>query len=110
MTWVRIDDEFEDNAKVAPLSDAAHRVWMMANCWCKKPANFYTYGFVPEATLPSITRNRYKPGQLRKLVDELVNSNVGGTKEHGLWEPVEGGWQFHDWESYLSKEDLLINY
>ena len=30
MSWVRIDDEFEDNAKVAPLSDGAHRVWMMA--------------------------------------------------------------------------------
>ena len=108
MTWVRIDDEFEDNAKVAPLSDGAHRVWLMANCWCKKPKNFHTHGFVPAAMLPEITHNRYKPTQLKKLAQELVEATVGGTKKHGLWELREGGWQFHDWKTYLSKEELKL--
>jgi hypothetical protein len=106
VTWVRIDDGFEDNGKVAPLSDSAHRVWLMANCWCKKLANFHTRGFVPSAMLATITQHRYKPTQLAKLVNELVNSRVGGTKENGLWEQREGGWQFHDWQDYLSKEDI----
>ena len=100
MTWLRIDDGFEEHSKVEPLSNEAHRLWMRAACWCKKAENIHTNGFVPEAMLETIARRTASKKQLLKLAEELVNSRIGGTKEHGLWEPRPNGWQFHDWATY----------
>ena len=105
MTWGIVDDGFEDHAKVAPLSDSALRVWSMAWCWTRKRENLHTQGFVPTALLQTITKNRYSQKKLVGLVDELVEAKAGGTKEHGLWEPRDGGWRFHDWEKYVQDEE-----
>lgn len=102
MSWLRIDDVFEDHAKVAPLSDAAHRLWMRAACWCKKAQNLHTNGFVPEVMLPTIAR--LPAPKARRLAQELVAAKGGGIFEHGLWEPKDGGWQFHDWAAYQPPE------
>lgn len=98
MSWLRIDDGFVAHGKVAPLSDAALRLWMLAACWCQKHP--HTNGFVPTAMLPVIGQNRWPVRQLQKLATELVEARIAGTKEHGLWEPIDGGWLFHDWEDY----------
>jgi hypothetical protein len=102
VTWLRIDDKFEDNAKVEPLSDAAHRLWMRAACWCQKPENIHTKGFVPKALLEVIAKRSAPKRKLLVLAEELVNANAGGTKERGLWIPEEHGWRFHDWWRYQS--------
>ncbi len=47
MSWLRIDDRFEEHEKVDTLSDAAHRLWFRCACWCKKPENEHLDGFVP---------------------------------------------------------------
>ncbi len=102
MTWLKIDDAFEDHAKVAPLSDAAHRLWMRAACWCKKPQNLHTNGFVPLALLPTIARLPLR--KAKKLAQELVDAKGGGIFQQGLWEAEEGGWRFHDWAKYQPDE------
>lgn len=105
MSWVRIDDGFEDHPKVDPLSDAAHRLWLRAACWCKKPSNEHTLGFVPRALLRTIAKNSASQAKLEELAQELVDATGGGIFEHGLWEVVEGGWRFHDWPEYQPKDD-----
>lgn len=98
MGWVRLDDEFEDHPKVAPLSDAAHRMWTRAACWCRKPKNAHTNGFVPRVQLEAIARKPMRTAL--KIAKELVDADGGGMFEHGLWEAREDGWQFHDWDDY----------
>lgn len=105
MSWVRIDDGFEDHPKVEPLSDAAHRLWVRAACWCKKPTNEHTLGFVPRGMLRTIAKNTAPLPRLEKLASELVTATAGGIFEHGLWEPVDGGWQFHNWATYQPEAD-----
>ena len=105
MTWLKIDDAFEDHPKVSGLSDAAHRLWVRAACWCRKPANAHTNGFVPRGMLCDIYRNKLPQKSLEKLSQELVDSKGGGMFDEGLWEPMEGGWQFHDWEDYQPTEE-----
>lgn len=105
MSWVRIDDGFEDHPKVDPLSDAAHRLWLRAACWCKKPTNEHTLGFVPRGMLRVIARNSAPMAQLEKLAQELVDAKGDGMFDTGLWEVVEGGWRFHDWATYQPEND-----
>jgi len=97
MGWLKIDDGFESHPKVALLSDAAHRLWMRAACWCRSRS---PSGFVPRSLLREISRNSAPVARLEKLAEELVEAKGGGLFEAGLWEPVEGGWLFHDWASY----------
>ena len=104
MSWLKIDDDFEDHAKVEPLSDAAHRLWMRAACWCRKPANLHTNGFVPQPLLATIAKRSAPLPKLLKLARELVDARGGGTFEFGLWEPTDGGWRFHDWHKYQTTE------
>lgn len=105
MSWLRIDDSFEDHPKVDSLSDAAHRLWVRAACWCRKPTNAHTFGFVPRGRLRTIAKNSASPAQLEKLAQELVDATGDGMFEHGLWEVVEGGWRFHDWADYQPEDD-----
>lgn len=107
MSWLKIDDAFEDHGKVEPLSNDAHRLWMRAACWCRKPANEHTRGFVPKAMLRTIARNSASQSKLEKLARELENANAGGIYEHGLWEPVDGGWKFHDWDQYQPEPEAM---
>lgn len=96
-----------DHAKVAPLSEAALVMWMRCACWAQKEENKHTNGFIPAALLPTICR--LSAARAKKLANELVNSRVGGTKEHGLWEPRDGGWQFHDWEDYQPAPETKLS-
>jgi hypothetical protein len=105
MSWLKVDDGFEDHPKVEPLSHEAHRLWVRAACWCRKPANAHTNGFVPEGLLEVIAKRMAPLRKLKVYANELVNARAGGTKEHGLWEPREGGWQFHDWQDYQPADD-----
>lgn len=95
--WLKVDDEFEEHPKVKPLSDAAHRLWMRAACWCQKTGS---NGFVPRAVLSSIAQNSAPLRRLEKLAEELVLARAGGVYENGLWELADGGWVFHDWAHY----------
>lgn len=105
MSWFRIDDEWSDSAKVDMMSDAAIRLWSICGTWCCKKRNLHLDGFVPRAALATITKRRWTDEVLEGLILELVEvSKLGGLHEHGLWEPREGGWRFHDWDRYKPKD------
>jgi len=106
MGWLRIDDGFEDHAKVELLSNDAHRLWMRAACWCRKTANQHTDGRVPRALLSVIAKRMASPSKLTKLAQELVDANGGGEFQFGLWELDGDGWRFHDWDKYQPEPDV----
>ena len=89
MSWVRYDDGFDCHPKVTAViaEDAgAVALHVLANTWAarqKRP------DFVPS----------HQPGL-------LVGSKTKGAKwaglleRHGLWNAVDGGWEFHDHAAY----------
>lgn len=89
MSWVRYDDGFHDHAKVAhvraecPEALALH---ILANTWTSSRTD--RPGFVP-ATIPTVLVGKAKG---RKWAAVLVAA--------GLWDEVEGGWEFHNYGTY----------
>lgn len=89
MSWARIDDNFPDNIKIAPLSDAAFRAHVTAICYA---ARNLTDGFIPDK------KAREFAGRPR-VVQELVPH---------LWEPKEGGYFIHDYLTYNSDRATIL--
>ena len=80
MSWVKLDDRFFDNPKIAPISDAAQLAYLKATCYC---ARELTDGFV--------ALKKAREYATAKVIKELVP---------GLWEPCEGGFRVHDYLKY----------
>lgn len=89
MSWVRIDDAMPDSLKIAPLSDAAFRAYVTSICYC---ARSLSDGFVPAKKAKEFAS---KP----KVVKELVPA---------LWEPVEDGYQVHDYLHYNPTRETVL--
>jgi len=86
VTWFRIDDSFGSHPKVLgiPRKDrpAAIGLWTLAGVWC---ARNLTDGFLGTHMIDEL-------GVPKKYATILVTA--------GLWEPVAGGYQFHDWTDH----------
>lgn len=105
MSWFRVDDMWADSPKVDSISDVAARLWTICGTWCSKKENLKLNGFVPRAALQTITKRRWSDEVIELAVVDLVEtSKLGGFYESGLWEPVEGGWLFHDWDEYKPRD------
>jgi hypothetical protein len=78
MPYFPVDDQAAFHPKFIAAGNAAIGVWTRCGSWCKQHVSG---GFVPAAIAFSIGGSR----DVQKLV--VV----------GLWEKVEGGYQFHDW-------------
>jgi hypothetical protein len=76
--WVRLDDRFTDNAKIARLSDKAFRVYVHALC--------YSAGLSPTA---------WSPGPKAKSWASV--KTIGEMTAAGLWTEVKLGYQIHDY-------------
>lgn len=83
MSWVKVDDNFDDHPKFLELSDAGLALWLRALAHANK---HMTDGHVPIA----FVRRRGKTKTARELV------------EAGLWEESRGGYVIHD---YLKLND-----
>ena len=81
MSWVKLDDRFPDNPKIAPLSDRAFVAYVTSVCYC---ARELTDGFIPAKTA------RMYAGKA-SAVKELTPH---------LWEPCAGGFNVHDFLEY----------
>ena len=81
MTWFRVDDKFWGHPKAKAAGNRAMGLWVLAGSWS---SSYLTDGFVS-----------------REFVREHRNGeqDAGRLVEVGLWHPVDGGWQFHDWEA-----------
>lgn len=96
MGWGRIDDGFDDHAKVIALLEhedgaAAIGLWTLCFTWAHR--NTRKKGKTP-GLIPSSLPRRYVGPQGRELAALLVKV--------GLWEDrTDDGWMFHDFHRYL---------
>jgi len=89
VTYFKVDDGVAFHPKMMRLSAEAVRAWVFAGSWSGR---YLTDGFIPHDALAIIKGND-------TISSELV--------EAGLWDEVDGGFQFHDWCQYqYSKEDI----
>lgn len=79
MPWFNVDDNFADHPKTVAAGNAAIGLWCRAGSWCNR---HLTDGYVPSHMVTAL-------GGTRANAKRLV--------EVGLWLPVEGGYQFHQW-------------
>lgn len=78
MPWFKVDDNFALHPKVMRAGNEAIGLWVRAGSWAMQQL---TDGFVPDDIVPIL-------GTV-KAAKRLVAV--------GLWLPVEGGYQFHEW-------------
>jgi hypothetical protein len=97
MTWVKLDDHFDEHPKIAALSDTALALWVASLAYCNRNL---TDGFIPFAI--GHGKLRYCDGNPVPSIHELEQS--------GLWEEdeIRRGWIIHDYGEYQpTKEDVL---
>jgi hypothetical protein len=95
MSWVRLDDQFANHAKIMSVSSDAFRLHVTAMCWS---ASQLTDGAVPVAATRQLG---WFCTDLKQATAELVLAE--------LWEMAPGGgWLIHDYLEYNpSKEQVL---
>ena len=79
MTWFKVDDKLFGHPKARAAGNRAMGLWTMSGAWASA---YLTDGFVP---VEFVRDHRNGEQDAARLVDV------------GLWHPVDGGWQFHDW-------------
>lgn len=90
MAWFKVDDKLHSHPKVIAVPLRSMGLWVKAGAWS---ADQLTDGFIPKAMLAILGSTS---ADARHLVDA------------GLWSPVEGGWQFHDWQDHQpARRDVL---
>lgn len=82
MAWVRLDDAVYDHPKLAGVPNGTLWVWV---CGLAYASRHLTDGFVPS-------------GVLRRF--NATSRDAGRLVRAGLWKPVDGGWQIHDYGDY----------
>lgn len=83
--WAKIDDNLWAHPKWINLPDSAKALWVSALSYC---ACYETDGHVPTHALPTLYPNKHRARAIGALV------------KAGLWEQIDGGYMFHDWERY----------
>lgn len=82
MTWFKVDDQLAFHPKVLTAGNAAMGLWVRAGSWS---GAHLTQGRLPLAMVQPL-------GGRTRDANKLV--------EVGLWEQVDGGYQFKDWGDY----------
>lgn len=85
MTWLKTDDRFPEHRKIRRLGDAAYRLHHQALSFAAKDE---TDGVIHVVDVEEMQHGR----RLSKHIPALVDA--------GLWKPIEGGWQLHDFLDY----------
>lgn len=94
MSWFKIDDSLPDHPKVEKLEhdhrthQRALAAWTVLGASCARRGNG---GIVSRELLAKALSSW--PARERELAAEALIAV-------GLWEPVDGGWRFHDWTVY----------
>ena len=82
MAWFKVDDRLWAHPKWMHLPDSARALWVTAGSYC---AQYETDGYINSATIPQL-------GSRKAAAERLVKAQ--------LWNKVEGGYQFHDWDEF----------
>lgn len=81
MTWIKLDDNFADHPKIAPLTHGAFRLHVAGICYC---ARHLTDGIIASDDIPRLIRG-YRAAHLTELTDR------------GLWLPILTYMEIHDY-------------
>lgn len=81
MGWFKVDDQLAFNAKIITAGNEAMGLWVRAGSWsCAQ----LTGGFIAKA-----------------MANAMANEcDANALVMAGLWDEVEGGYQFHDWDEF----------
>lgn len=82
MTWFKVDDGFWGHPKQTALPPGPVALWVRAGSWS---GSQLTDGFVPTHMVTML-------GAKKRDAEQLAAA--------GLWERVDGGYQFHDWAKW----------
>ncbi|WP_336715368.1 hypothetical protein [Arthrobacter sp. USHLN218] len=83
--WFKVDDQLAFNAKVVAAGNSAMGLWVRAGSWSSAQL---TDGFIPAHMAIAMANAMANPCD----ADALVMA--------GLWDEVDGGYQFHDWADF----------
>jgi hypothetical protein len=86
MSWLRLDDGFATNPKIAALSDRELRVWLRVLCYCAQ---------LQDPTVDRVTI-REVSGLTLRVISKLID--VGLLDESG------SDYEVHDWAFYQPKD------
>ena len=81
MGWFKVDDQLAFHAKIVAAGNSAMGLWIRAGSWSSAQL---TDGFIPTHMANAMANPCDQ--------DALVMA--------GLWDEVEGGYQFHDWSEF----------
>lgn len=87
MAWLRLDDGFTANSKIAQLSDAEFRAWMRLLCHCARSRD------------PSVDEVAIRE------VSGLNSRRIRRYADLGLLDEVGAHFEVHDWTKYMPKEE-----
>lgn len=85
MGWFKVDDQLAFNAKIVAAGNSAMGLWLRAGSWSSAQL---TDGFIPIHMANAMANGMANPCDQDALV--MV----------GLWDEIEGGFQFHDWSEF----------
>jgi hypothetical protein len=80
LVWFQVDDNLSFHRKTVEAGNSAMGLWVRAGAWS---AATLTNGYIPARVATQIGTGTQ--------IERLLNA--------GFWEPVSGGYQFHDWAS-----------
>ena len=93
MSWVKLDDQARHHRKILAVGPTAAWLWACGLMYCN--AQKARDGFIPNEAVQIL----YPIPTWKKEVPKLV--------AQGLWEPVEGGYQVHDYHDYQPNSDAI---
>ena len=85
MGWFKVDDQLAFHAKIVAAGNSAMGLWIRAGSWSSAQL---TDGFIPTHMAFAMANAMANPCDQ----DALVMA--------GLWDEVDGGYQFHDWSEF----------
>ena len=90
MTYFKVDDHFHSHPKILTLGLDAIGLWTLAGSWSGEQL---TDGFIPSSLIARL-------GGTEAMAQALVDA--------GLWEVINGGFMFHDWDAHNQTKAQVI--
>lgn len=112
MPWVKLDDHFDENAKVSAAGPLGIALYVTGLAYCNRNLSD---GFIPWATARSLLsweylgepeasgrQKHYRIAYVSGMQGDDVDSAhvIDRLIETGLWEEVPGGYRVHDYDQY----------
>lgn len=114
MTWVKLDDHFDENPKIAQVGPLGIALWVTGLAYCNRNL---TDGFIPTAIALRMLSLEYDDPEERPTTillggsrDRRDDGQVGCVPEGytvpnqlvgaGLWEDAPGGYMVHDYAQF----------